>query len=185
MCTLLLVSGVVLALAVALLVLVRPASRGPAGEASAPQASRSADVEAPGLARTAGREEAEALRLLRDWDRGRSAAYARGSAPQLRALYVPGAAVGAADLRVLHGWTRRGLRVSGMRTQVLALSVLGASPERVSLRVTDRLTGAVARGRGGRVLLPRDRASTRELTLVRGGDRRWRMAAVREAPDAG
>jgi hypothetical protein len=170
-CTLLLVSGVVLALAVALLVLL-----GPAG--------RDAGTRAP-AARRAGRAEAEALRLLRDWDRGRSAAYARGSAPQLRALYVPGAAVGAADLRVLHGWTRRGLRVSGMRTQVLALSVLGASPERVSLRVTDRLTGAVARGRGGRVLLPRDRASTRELTLVRGGDRRWRMAAVREAPDAG
>lgn len=184
MCTLLLVSGGVLALAVALLVLVRPVGgRGPTVEAPAPRTSRSAGGEAPRLPRAAG--TAEALRLLRDWDRGRSAAYARGSAPQLRALYVPGAAVGAADLRVLHGWTRRGLRVSGMRTQVLALSVLGASPERVSLRVTDRLTGAVARGRGGRVLLPRDRASTRELTLVRGGDRRWRMAAVREAPDAG
>jgi hypothetical protein len=124
------------------------------------------------------------LRLLRGWDRERSEAYATGSASRLRALYVPGAAVGAADLRVLHGWTRRGLRVSGMRTQVLALSVLDASPDRMRLRLTDRLTGAVARGRGGPVLLPRDRASTRELTLVRGG-RRWRVAAVRDAPGTG
>jgi hypothetical protein len=170
-CTLLLVSGGVLALAVALLVLVRPASRGPAGEVP----------RLPGTARTA---EAEALRLLRGWDRERSEAYATGSASRLRALYVPGAAVGAADLRVLHGWTHRGLRVSGMRTQVLALSVLEASPRLMRLRLTDRLTGAVARGSGGPVLLPRDRASTREVTLVRGG-RRWRVSAVRDAPGTG
>jgi hypothetical protein len=169
-CTLVLVSGGVLALAVALLVLVRPASRGPAGEATAP--------------RTAGTTEAEALRLLRSWDRERAVAYATGSASRLRALYVPGAAVGVADLRVLHGWSRRGLRVSGMRTQVLALSVLDASPDRMTLRLTDRLTGAVARGGGVPVLLPRDRPSTRELTLVRGQGR-WRVAAVRDVPDLG
>ena len=179
-----LVSGGVLALAVALLVLVRPANLGLAGEASAPRTSRSAEGEAPGLPRTVGTAEAEALRLLRSWDRERSVAYATGSASRLRALYVPGAAVGAADLRVLHGWTHRGLRVSGMRTQLLALSVLDASPGLMRLRLTDRLTGAVARGSGGPVLLPRDRASTRELTLVRGG-RRWRVSAVRDAPGTG
>jgi hypothetical protein len=165
-CTLLLVAGGALALAVALLVLLRPASRERVGEAPASRSART--------------PEADALMILRDWDRERSAAYASGSAARLRELYVPGAAVGAADLHVLRGWTGRGLRVGGMRMQVLALSVLGTSPDRVTLRVTDRLTGAVARGSGGPLLLPRDRASTRELTLVRG-EGRWRVAAVHAA----
>ena len=118
-----------------------------------------------------------AAAVLRTWDRRRAAAYAVGSAEGLRALYVGGA--GSSDVRLLEGYRSRGWRVVGMRMQVLALAVTSRESSRLRLRVTDRLVGAVAIRAGERVRLPRDRASTRRLTLVRGRDGVWRVAAVR------
>ncbi len=69
-----------------------------------------------------------------------------------------------------------------MRRQVVAVRVLEAEPDRLRLRVTDRLVGAVARpndasARGSGRALPSSRASTRTLVLRRSaGD--WRMSSV-------
>jgi hypothetical protein len=57
--------------------------------------------------------------------------------------------------------------------------VLARGPDRLLLRVTDRLVAAEAVGAAGATPLPRDRADTRVLTLRRGSDGAWRMAAVR------
>ena len=117
--------------------------------------------------------------LLRAWDVQRSAAYAAGSSRMLRDLYVAGSGAGASDVRLLRDYRERGYRVVGMRMQLLALRVLEERPDRLRLRVTDRLDGAVAVGEGRRLTLPRDRPSTRTVTMVRGTDGAWRVAAVR------
>jgi hypothetical protein len=94
---------------------------------------------------------------------------------------VVGSAAGAADLRLLDAYRAQGLRVVGMRMQVLAVAVLEARPDRWSLRVTDRLARAVAVQGGRRRDLPRDRSSTRVITLMRGPDAVWRVSSVSDA----
>jgi hypothetical protein len=131
----------------------------------------------PGLVPPSAPTDLAAAAVLRAWDRRRAAAYAAGSPGRLRALYVRRA--GSSDVHVLQGYRSRGWRVVGMRMQVLALAVTSREPGRLRLRVTDRLASAVAERAGERVPLPRDRASTRTVTLVRGGDGVWRVAAVR------
>ena len=120
-----------------------------------------------------------AAEVLRSWDAQRAAAYAAGSVPMLRDLYVTGSRAGRSDVRLLRRWTGRGLRVEGMRTQVLGMQVLSRGDDRLVLRVTDRLVAATAVGAAGTTPLPRDRADTRVLTLRRGSDGAWRVAAVR------
>lgn len=115
-----------------------------------------------------------ALAVLRDWDRARAAAWEQGDPAALRALYVPGSRAGTADLAMLRRWQERGLRVRGMRTQVLAAAVRAHSPDRFVLVVTDRLVGAVAVP--GALPLPRDQPTTRRLELRRVGGR-WLLAA--------
>lgn len=119
--------------------------------------------------------------VLRSWDDARSAAFASGDVAALRGLYVLGSAAGTADVRTLRAYVARGLRVEGMRMQVLSLDVLSADGGRLRLRVTDRLAdGAVAVGTGTGVALPADAASTRVVELVRADDGSWRVASVRE-----
>lgn len=125
-----------------------------------------------------------ALSLLHAWDARRASAYASGSIARLHDLYVPGSEAGAADSHLLASYRSRGFRVVGMRTQVLALTVLQRRADRWTLRVTDRLHRAVAVRAGRRVPLPRDRASIRVLTLVRSADRRWRVSTVVESQPA-
>ena len=124
--------------------------------------------------------------MLRDWDRARARAYAAVDVARLRMLYAAGASAGLADARMLRSYTRRGLQVEGMRMQLLAVRVLAHAPRRWRLRVTDRLYGAVAVDAfGGRLVLPRDQASTRVVTLVRRSGGRWQVAAVVPAPPPG
>lgn len=86
-----------------------------------------------------------------------------------------------ADVAVLREYRRRGLRVEGMRMQVLSVEVLERMPRRWRLRLTDRLQGAVAVGNGLEVPLPRDRASVHVVTLERESRAgRWKVAAVLE-----
>lgn len=145
---------------------------------------------APGSAGPAGSTAAAAgepaplaaAEVLRDWDRARSRAFADGDAAALRTLYVRGSAAGRADLEVLRAYVRRGLTVTGMEIQLLAVEVLHESSTRLRLRVADRLTGAVALARDGSATrLPDDSASTRVVELVRSGEAAgWRVASVRE-----
>jgi hypothetical protein len=142
----------------------RPATPRPAPVASDPEAH-------PGV-------ESPAVRVLAAWDARRADAWARGDAAALRGLYVAGSRAGAADARLLLDYRRRGLRVVGLRMQLLAVEVLHASTREILLRVTDRVAAAEAVGARTRTRLPRDRPSTRVVSLRRGSDRRWRVESV-------
>lgn len=136
-----------------------------------PSASAVAVADAP--ARTS-----PAVDVLRHWDRARARAYARGDVTRLRSLYVPGSGAGTTDARLLRGYTRRGLRVDGIRMQLLEVAVLAYRRDLLRMRVTDRLVGAVAvDASGARLPLPRDAASTRTITLRRRHGT-WKVAAV-------
>lgn len=126
------------------------------------------------------RDAAAAREVLRRWDARRAAAYAAGSVRALRRLYVPGSVAGRRDADLLRGYLRRGYRIEGMSTHVLALRVAERRPDRWVLRVTDRLHSAVAVRHGRRVRLPADGASTRVVAFARAGHG-WRVASVRDA----
>jgi hypothetical protein len=116
---------------------------------------------------------------LARWDRARSAAWARGSVEALRRLYLPGSSAAERDVRLLRRYADRGLRVEGLRVQVLSWTVVARRPDRLVLRVTDRVLGGVAVRSDGstRARLPADRPTERRLTLVRR-EGRWLMARV-------
>ncbi len=83
--------------------------------------SRSATVE---LAQP--REEttrARALAILGAWDERRAKAYAQGDADALVELYLAGSDSGENDRQLLTTYLARGLRVQGMRTQILDLEI--------------------------------------------------------------
>lgn len=118
-----------------------------------------------------------ALTVLRGWDVRRAAAWAAGDEAALAVLYTDGSAAGRRDLAMLGHYGARGLRVRGMRTQVLAGKVRSRTAGRIVLVVTDRLAHAVAVGRGTQVVLPRDLATRRTIVLRRVAGE-WRVARV-------
>ena len=123
--------------------------------------------------------------VLAEWDRRRAAAWAEGDVEALRELYVDGSRTGAADARLLRHYRTRGLAVTGLTTQVLALEVVERTPSRLVLVVTDRVVGGRAVGGGNApVALPTDRASTRRVVLRRRQDGRWRVVEVRDQASA-
>ena len=141
---------------------------------AAPSAPSSADADA---------DEGGPRGVLADWDARRSAAWAEGDVAALRELYVAGSRTGRADARMLAAYADRGLHVAGLATQVLALEVLDESAAELTVRVTDRIVGGVVTGAAGGTPLPRDRASTRTLTLRRV-DGTWLMVSVRDQASA-
>ncbi|GAA4714964.1 hypothetical protein [Nocardioides conyzicola] len=126
---------------------------------------------------------ADASAVLHGWDDQRAASWVAGDPAALRSLYAPGSPAGRADVAMLRQWQRRGLRVEGMRMQLLEVDVHRASARRLDLVVTDRLVGAVAVGPGVRRSLPRDGFTTRRVVLVRSGGE-WRVAQVVEGASA-
>lgn len=108
--------------------------------------------------------------ILRAWDARRAEAWAAGSIADLRALYAPGSATGAADVRMLRAWRARGLAVEDLATQLLSVEVLTRTSDRLRLRVTDRVVRAEAvstSGPGERAPLPRDRPSAYVIVMER------------------
>lgn len=150
---------------------LRPAPPGgtthPAPTASAAPTSPAPAADAP--------PAVAALAVLRDWDRARARAWERGDPAALRALYVRGSPAGAADVAMLRRWRERGLRVRGMRMQVLGVRLQARGPHRVVVVVTDRLVGAVAVPGG--LPLPRDQPTRRRLELRRVAGQ-WLLAEV-------
>jgi hypothetical protein len=151
-------------------------------------ADADADLEArpPGEPRTTRvqaetRQTADALVLLRAWDRRRSQAWTRGDLAALAALYTRGSRTGRHDRAMLAAYIDRRLRVTGLRTQVLGARLRSWTPRRVTLEVVDRVVGARAVGGGIRIPLPQDRPSTRVISLHRVAGE-WRVAEVRPAP---
>jgi hypothetical protein len=131
----------------------------------------------PGRATAAPRRRVAALAVLGAWDVRRAAAWAAGDEAALAALYTDGSAAGRRDRAMLGRYGARGLRVRGMRMQVLAGKVRSRTAGRLVLMVTDRLAHAVAVRRGTRVVLPRDRATRRTIVLRRVAGE-WRVAQV-------
>ncbi|CAN5455040.1 hypothetical protein BH11ACT8_BH11ACT8_32720 [soil metagenome] len=122
--------------------------------------------------------------VLRDWDTRRARAWADADPDELAGIYTPGSVAGRRDVRLLHRWSARSVRVTRLEPQVLALTVLRSQEDRIVLRVTDRIGVLQADLRGRDVPLPSDTASTRRLVLCRGSDRVWRMASVVEEPQS-
>lgn len=131
---------------------------------------------APPAVRTSTR----ALEVLREWDARRASAWRHGDPDGLAALYTPGSRSGRHDRVLLAAYADRGLRVTGLRMQVLRLTVRSWGPDRIVVQVTDRLAGAVAVRRDARIDLPADRPSTRLVALARVAGE-WRVAEVRQA----
>lgn len=125
-----------------------------------------------------------ASEVLATWDARRSAAWAGGDVAGLQRLYADGSRTGAADVRLLRRYRDRGLRVEGLTTQVLALDVVGRTPRRLVLLVTDRVAGGAAVGGATPVPLPSDRASTRRVVLVREPGEDWVVAEARAQDSA-
>lgn len=119
-----------------------------------------------------------AERVLRRWDVRRARAWAHSDPTALRRLYAPGSRAGSADVAMLRRWQRRGVRVAGLRLQVLALHVVRRSSRRLVLRVSDREVGATARVPTGSVVLPRDEPSQHLIVLRRGPGLPWRVSSV-------
>lgn len=163
---------VVLALLAAALLTAGAVALGTAGR---PTPQVAAAAAAPAGSRTA------AVAVLADWDRRRAAAWAGGDPAALARLYLPGSRAGRSDVAMLERWRARGLRVTGLRMQVLAVSVRGVRGARWELEVTDRVAGGTAVGADGAVSLPRDGWSTRRIALERYGGQ-WRVASVRPVP---
>ena len=68
--------------------------------------------------RSGTRPTADALALLREWDHRRSRAWAEGDPGALADLYTPGSRTGRRDRDMLAAYASRGLRVTGLLTQV-------------------------------------------------------------------
>ncbi len=157
---------------------------GSAGPSPAPSPAPAVQPEAQPSGRTAAvargaagpAVSAEAAVLAR-WDARRATAYARGDPQRLRALYVRGSPAAVRDVAVLRSYLARGLRVRGLRMQMLAVEVREHRPGRIRLRVTDRAVGARAVGAGWSGPLPADQPTSRLVTLVRGQGS-WQVSRV-------
>jgi hypothetical protein len=106
-----------------------------------------------------------AAAVLHAWDARRAAAWAEADVAALGALYTARSATGRADVAMLAAWRSRGLRVVGMRTQLLRLEVQAASRRRIAVRVVDRLVGGSVVPSG--VALPVDRPTGHTVVLRR------------------
>jgi hypothetical protein len=161
-----------LALALSCLLLATLALAVLAWRLDRPPVARAAEPGAERQERTAG-----ALAVLRSWDDRRARAWATSDVAALGRLYTGGSHSGRHDRALLEAYADRGLRVRGLRMQVLSVEVRSATPRRMLLVVTDRLAGGVAVGRGVRVPLPADQPSTRLVAFVRA-EGEWRVAEV-------
>lgn len=129
----------------------------------------------------APRGDVRAAEVLAGWDRRRAQVWATGGRAALAALYVRGSEAGRRDVDMLASWRARGLRVEGLRTQVLALRLVDQGPGRLEVEVVDRVVAGTAVGPGVRRPLPRDAPSARRVVL-RDGPAGWRVAGVSAGP---
>ncbi|CAM3244840.1 hypothetical protein NODU109028_06230 [Nocardioides dubius] len=120
-----------------------------------------------------------ALAVLTAWSERRSRAWAAGSPEQVRALYASARAA-RAELAIWQAYRRRGLRVEGLRSQVVAIRVLSEQPGRIALLVDERSAGGRIVGDGvpHQVALPQDGVDRRRVVLVHGADAGWQVARV-------
>lgn len=121
----------------------------------------------------------DATAVLSEWDEQRSAAWAEADPAALRALYTRSSTAGRTDVAMLRQWRARGLRVERLRMQRLSVRVVSSGPDRLEVRVTDRIAGGVVAPGG--TALPRD-AVTGHRIVLRRVDAAWLVASVRDQP---
>ncbi len=121
------------------------------------------------------------VELVRAWDRRRAEAWSLAAPDELRALYTPGSRTGRRDVRMLQRYRARGLRVEGLRTQLLSVRTVRTSDDQLVLEVTDRVSAAEVVGPGLRRELPSDEPSRREITW-RQGEGEWLVHEVADLP---
>ena len=121
------------------------------------------------------------VEALRAWDVRRAEAWAADDPAALRALYADGSRTGRADVALLREYAARGVAVSGMAMQLLAVEVIERDDDAATLVVTDRLARVEARHHGRALTLPADLPTTHRVTLVRVGER-WLVDEVEPAP---
>lgn len=108
----------------------------------------------------------------------RALAWRRGDPLLLRSVYLPRSAALATDQAMLRDYLRRGLRVSGVRTQCAVVTLERQLPDRASLVVVDTLGPAVAHdAQGGAQPLPRDLPTRHRIRLTMTADG-WRIAGI-------
>jgi hypothetical protein len=108
-----------------------------------PEGVGRADVRLPAAPAAASqRPVPDPAGVLAGWDERRADAWARADAGALADLYAPGSRSGAADVRLLRAYARRGLRVEGLTTQVLALRVVEARDQDSAAASTSRTSSS-------------------------------------------
>jgi hypothetical protein len=123
------------------------------------------------------------LAVVHRWDRRRAAAWAHADPRALAGLYSAGSRAGRHDVATLEAYAARGLRVVGMRRQVVRLHVVHESELRLVLRVRGRVVDAVAVGRGGSVVLPTARPASYR-TVLRRTTAGWKVVEATAVPRA-
>lgn len=146
-----------------------------------PSADASADDPRPVIE---GSLVAQPVDILRGWDERRATAYAEGDLRALDALYIRGSRSGARDHRMLRQYVDRGLRIDGLRTQLLRAQVIEHDRRRLVVIVTDRLLPATAVGDDTRADLPAGNVQTRQVTLKASAEG-WRVAESVRAQSTG
>lgn len=134
----------------------------------APYRSGAPTAAPPAASSPATSPTTRAVAVLEAWDRRRAAAWVRDDRVALRALYVRPSSAGRRDAAMLAAYHRRGLRVTTMQRQVLALRLRTSAPRELSFWVTDRLAVARVSGPRGSIVLPRSRPATHRIVLRRG-----------------
>jgi len=124
---------------------------------------------------------ADGLAVLAAWDRRRAAVWAAGDPAALRPLYTRNSRAGRRDRAALAAYADRGLRVVGLRSQLLAGRVVSRARGRLVLRITDRLARGTAVGARTRVALPAA-VPRRRVVVLRRKAGQWRVASVRMLP---
>ena len=130
------------------------------------------------VAATARTPAADPLAVLHAWDASRAQAWERGDPVGLAALYVAGSGVGAEDVALLQRYRARGVRLSGMRMQVLAARVVVRGTGRLRVVVVERFAGATATRGTATWSLPAG-VPVRRVVELRRPAGRWQVAVVR------
>jgi hypothetical protein len=177
------ISVLLMAVTGAVLVSVLPSSAPEAGSEvrAAPESATPVPSAQAGVAPyPRARAERSWRAVLARLDAVRSRAYADLRPRLLRRVYTPGSRVLRHDRALLLRYRRRGLRVVGLRVQVLTLREGARRDDRVVLRVQDRVTAGTLVGGAVQRLLPDDAANARAITLSRSGGG-WLISAVTPA----
>jgi hypothetical protein len=157
----------------------------PAGADLSARPSSSSATATPSLSRAAPEARTEPtagwVAVLAALDTARSRAFAAGDERALSAVYLQGSPAGRRDAAELARLAGAGVRAAGLRLDATSVRLVGRSPGRVQLNVTDVLPAyRLVDVRGRVVARPAGRgARTWTLVLGRAGPRgRWRVYDV-------